>query len=136
MNITDQKPETKEKREWKYFVVGNIVKTHFDEDGILRYGTLTYSGGTRVYLEGKYWDPSRSEISVVGLCRGKRYLVKEVPPALIENVRCSRVYRPAVLAVMNNWEFKANWWHDTKEDKLETEAFVSEWNKRFGTNQQ
>ena len=48
----------------------------------------------------------------------------------------SRVYRPAVLAVMNNWEFKANWWHDTKEDKLETEAFVSEWNKRFGTNQQ
>ena len=126
-----------EQKEWKYCVVGNIVRTHVDDAGILRYGTLTYSGGTRVYLEGRFWTPDRDTIPVVGLCRGKRYLVDyKVPVELIENVRCSRVYTPAVLAIMNNWEFKDWWWHDTVEDKKETEVFVSMWNDRIQSRKQ
>ena len=120
-----------ETKEWKYCVVGNIVRTHLDDSGVLRYGTLTYSGGTRIYLEGKYWSPEDSKITVVGQCRGKRFLVDRVPVELIENVRCSRVYKPRVLEIMNYWEFEDLWWHNTTEDKRETEAFVSDWNSRF-----
>ncbi len=112
---------------WKYCVVGNIIRTHIDDNGILRNGTPAYPGGTRVYLCGKYWDPTRKEISVIGLTRGKRYQVHEVPIALIENVRCARVYKPRVLAMMNNWEFYDCWWDNTKKDKESTEAFVENW---------
>ncbi len=42
-----------EKQNWTYCVVGNIKKTHFDEDGVLRYGTAAFSGGAKVYLSGR-----------------------------------------------------------------------------------
>ena len=41
-----------EKQNWTYCVVGNIKKTHFDEDGMLRYGTAAFTGGTKVYISG------------------------------------------------------------------------------------
>lgn len=34
-----------EKQNWTYCVVGNIRRTHFDEDGVLRYGTAAFTGG-------------------------------------------------------------------------------------------
>ncbi len=33
-------------KEWRFGVVGNIIRTHYDEEGILRYGTKAFSGGT------------------------------------------------------------------------------------------
>ena len=118
------------KYKWQYCVVGNIVKTRIDKNGVLRHGTSAFSGGTKVYLCGKYWDPSRESITVAGLCRGKRYYVDHVPVSLIENVRCQRAFNPAVLEIMNNWEFWDLWWQDTAVDKKETEQFVESWRSR------
>lgn len=117
----------KKKQVWRYCVVGNIVKSHYDADGILRYGTSAYVGGTKVYLAGRNWDFSRDEITVVGLSRGHQQQVHEVPVDLIENVRCQKVYKPSILNVMGNLEFWLCWWGNTKEDKKAAEEFVARW---------
>lgn len=117
------------KHPWKFCAVGNIKKTHYDGQGILRYGTQAYSGGTKVYLCGKFWDADSATISVIGLNRFKRYAVNDVPVKLIENVRCKRVYRPAVLELMNDWEFADCWWGDTEEDRASVKCFVEKWNE-------
>ena len=117
---------------WKYCVVGNITKTHTDADGVLRYGTAAFPGGTRVYLCGKYWDAAREDICVVGLTRGKRWQVVDTDIRCIENVRCSRVWKPSVLKIMDDFEFYDCWWHCSKEDKAETKVFVKLWKQRQG----
>ena len=33
----------------KYCVIGNIVREHQDENGIVRYGTVCYPGGRKIY---------------------------------------------------------------------------------------
>ena len=114
---------------WQYCVVGNIVKTHTAPDGTVYYGSAAYTGGTRVYLCGKYWKPSAGKISVIGLNRYKQYRVNDVLPELIENVRWKKVYKPSVLRLMNNFEFWDCWWHDTEEDKAAVAAFVEWWNE-------
>lgn len=118
-------------KEWKYCVVGNITKSHTDKDGILRYGTPAFSGGTKVYLCGKYWDPSRETIAVIGMTRGKKYHVIDTVPMYIENVRCSKAYHPAVITLMNNWEMHHLWWSNTAEDKKETIEFTNKWHAKF-----
>ena len=118
-----------EKKKWKYCVVGNITKSHIDESGILRYGTPAFTGGTRVYLCGKYWDPSQETISVIGITRGSRKShVIDTNPAYIENVRSSKTNQPIVLDLMNDWEMYTLWWGNTLEDKTEVEEFVRKWN--------
>ncbi len=117
-----------EKTNWKYCVVGNIVKTHSDENGVVRYGTPAFTGGTKVYLCGKYWDNTYDTITVIGLNRGKKYQTNHIAPHLIENVRCSKVYNPAILDIMNNLEFEDWWWGNQKKDKIETIDFVNRWN--------
>ena len=124
----------KDNKEWKYCVVGNIVKTHTSKDGILRYGTPAYTGGTKVYLCGKYWDWTSDSISVIGLNRFKEFQFNDVPVKLIENVRCQRVYKPSVLALMNNFEFWDCWWHNTAADRKATKEFVARWNVRYRPN--
>ena len=117
-----------EQKKWHYCVVGNIVKTHFDENGVLRYGTSAFSGGTKVYLCGKAWDFSREDIPVIGLSRGRKFQVHDVPVNLIENVRCRRAFNPAVLEIMDDFEFSDYWWKDTEADRENAEAFVANWN--------
>lgn len=121
---------------WHYCVVGNIVKEHIDENGILRHGTSAFSGRTKVYLCGKNWDErlpqeNKTEIAVLGLCRGKRYYVASVPIELIENVRLSRVYTPKILEIMSNFEFVDGWWGNSKEDRDDAETFVKQWRKLY-----
>lgn len=118
--------------EWKYCVVGNITKSHIDEKGILRYGTPAFTGGTRVYLCGKHWDPSGETIEVIGITRGgRKHRAIATNPAYIENVRCARVYHPAVLELMNDWEMRDVWWGNSETDKMETEVFVYNWKTGF-----
>ena len=113
---------------WKYCVVGNICKSHTDEDGTVRYGTPAFTGGTKVYICGKYWNPSSEPIAVIGISRGSRkFHVVDTNPAYIENVRCSKTFQPIVLDLMNHWEMHTLWWGNTAEDKAETEAFVKKW---------
>ena len=118
--------------DWKYCVVGNITESHIDENGILRHGTPAFTGGTRVYLCGKYWNPSMKTIAVIGITRGSRkYHVIDTNPAYIENVRCSKAYHPAVLDIMNNWEMHTLWWGNSDADKQETEVFLYNWKTGF-----
>ena len=97
---------------WKYCAVGNIKKTHIDENGVLRYGTAAYPGGSKVYLCGKYWNKSQDTITVIGLNRrGRKYRVEHIPVSLIENIRRKQVYKPKILKIMENFElaeFKMN----------------------------
>lgn len=117
---------------WAYCVVGNIVKSHVTEDGNILNGTVAYAGGTKVYLCGKYWDVSDGKITTIGLNRFKKYRVNDVSPELIENVRWQRVYKHAVLEIMEYWEFCDYWWKNKEEDKAAVSAFVSKWNEIYG----
>ena len=113
---------------WKYCAVGNIKKTHLDESGVLRYGTAAYPGGSKVYLCGKYWNKSQDTITVIGLNRrGRKYRVEHIPVSLIENIRRKQVYKPKVLKIMENFEFKDDWWGNSSEDRESVNAFIERW---------
>ena len=121
---------------WRYAVAGNIKKSHIDENGILRYGTSSFKGNTKVYLCGRLLDEripneDRKEISVLGLCRGRRYYVDSVPIDLIENVRLTRVYKPKVLKIMSDREFADGWWGSSQEECNDALAFVKRWNEKY-----
>lgn len=114
--------------DWKYCAVGNIKKTHIDKNGVLRYGTVAYRGGSKVYLCGRYWNKAQGTITVIGLNRrGRTYQVNEIPIFLIENVRFKRVYKPTVLKKMNYWEFADCWWGNSLEDRESVNAFIKRW---------
>lgn len=115
--------------DWRYSAVGNITRTHIDEQGVLRYGSRAYRGGTKVYLCGKFWSKECGTIGAVGLNRYKRYEFSDVSPDLIENVRCQRVYKPAVLTLMNDWEFSDTWWGKSAEDKADVQRFADYWKR-------
>ena len=119
------------KNNWCFCVVGNIAKQHTDENGNIFYGTPAFTGGTKVYLCGKYWNETNHTIGVIGLNRrGRHFQFHSVPVTLIENVRVHRTYNPAVLELMNNWEYYEDWWHDTPQDRREVNAFVEKWNAK------
>lgn len=122
MTNLDQKP-------WKYCAVGNIVKTHYDENGVLRYGTKAFFGGTKVYLCGKNWEPGDEAILVLGKNRFKKWEACVVPANLIENVRRSREYKASVRGIMDNFEFNMSWWGSSEKDQSESKAFVKKWNE-------
>lgn len=121
-------PVEKPQQEWRYGVAGNIAKTHYDDQGVLRYGTSAFCGGAKVYLCGKYWEKGRDTIGVIGLDRCKRFTFSDVPPELIENVRCTKVYMPSVLKLMDHYEFTECWWDNTPAAKKEIQRFLQMWN--------
>ena len=99
---------------WRFGVVGNIVSEHTDDDGNVYYGTKAFTPGTKVYIDGKFWDYQRTDISVIGRNRFGRVVLETVPISLIENIRTQRIYKPHVLEiidylrVMEGWE----WWKE------------------------
>ena len=120
-----------EKLNWTYCVVGNIKKTHYDENGTLRYGTTAFTGGTKVYLSGRIWDKTRDHINVLGVSRGNRWEVIWTDVSLIENLRCQKVFKKTVLEFMNNHEYRAGWWGKSKNEKSNAEDFVKWWNENL-----
>lgn len=119
-----------ERNEWKFCVVGNIVRERIDEDGILRYGTPAFKGGTRVYLGGKGYEdfePNRKGIIVLGLNRHRRYEYVYTMKEHIENVRLARTYKPKVMASMCEDEGWNGWWGNSDEDRVDAEKFVAKW---------
>ena len=120
----------KNSNNWRFGVVGNIVRQHLDDEGIIRYGTKAFCGGTKVYIDGKHWNNDNETVEVIGLNRFRRYAIESVPVELIENVRCQRIYKPTVLDIMASVENCDGWfwWGKTAEDRSETETFVKEWN--------
>ena len=126
--MDDNNIHLQEEPEWKHAAVGNIVKERIDENGELKHGTREFSGGTKLYLEGKYWREGDKTICVIGLGRNGRYRLADVSVRHIENVRLQRVYRPAVLKFMDSFEFWQDWWHDKAEDRKAVKEFVRRWN--------
>lgn len=117
------------KQNWTYCVVGNIKKTHYDEDGVLRYGTAAFTGGTKVYISGRIWDRSRKYINALGLNRRNELQVVWTNTEHIENLRCQKVFQPTVLEIMDDFEYRSCWWGKSKKEKTDTEAFVKWWNE-------
>ncbi len=118
-----------EKKEWKYCVVGNIVRERIDENGILRHGTVAFKGGARVYIEGKNYDYDyvRSGITVLGLNRYRRYAYEFIPKDQIENVRFTRTFKPTVMDKMYPYEGHDGWWGNSEEDGENAKQFAFNW---------
>ena len=116
---------------WRFCVAGNIVKSHLDAEGVVRYGTKAFTGGTKVYIDGKYWSDDQKSVNVIGKNRFGRFVIERVPIVLIENIRNQRVYKPTVLKIMHYVEWMDNWywWGRTAEDRRETEAFAERFRK-------
>lgn len=118
-----------EKHAWRFGVAGNIVAQHIDENGILRFGTPAFTGGTKVYIDGKHFGYDPKGVSVIGLNRFHEYQIVTVPPELIENVRTVTIHKPSVLkilervAAMDGWE----WWGRIAKDRKECKKFVDNW---------
>lgn len=120
-----------EKQNWTYCVVGNIKKTHHDEEGTLRYGTAAFTGGTKVYISGRIWDRSRDHIDALGLNRRNDLQVVWTNIECIENVRCQKVFHPGILGIMDNHEFRSGWWGKSQKEKADAEEFVKWWNEKM-----
>lgn len=110
----------------RYCVVGNIVKSHIDEKGILRYGTKVFSGGRKVYLTRLLYEDG---VMVMGKNRFmSRYEYEVVPYELIENIRSTRVFQPSIIKKMADidfWEMPLNtWWSYKDEDRASTEEYL------------
>ena len=118
-----------EKQNWTYCVLGNIKKTHIDGNDVLRYGTAAFTSGTKVYLAGRTWDRTRDHINALGVTRGKRLQVLWTDISQIENLRCRKVYNPAIIGFMDLHEYRAGWWGKSKKEKEDAEAFVKWWNE-------
>lgn len=111
-------------QDWKYCVIANIKQEHIDSDGIKRFGCKYFPGRRKVYLSNRYWKAAR-EITVMGLNRWKsKYILESVPLDLLENIRCKRTFKPRVVELMNDWEFKDLWWTNAYEDGLDAKAFA------------
>lgn len=117
---------SKEEVKWRFGVVGNIVGKHTGEDGNTYYGTKAFKPGTKVYIDGKYWNRELTSVSVIGLNRFGRLVLDHVPIYLIENYRTQRIYKPHVLKIIDyittfeGWD----WWGRTTADRKGTESFV------------
>lgn len=116
---------------WVFGVAGNVVQSHTDKDGNVFYGTKSFTPGTKVYLDGKYWDESCEEITVVGLNRFGRFVLDSVSVDMLENVRTTRIYHSRVLNILDHDEWMEGhaWWGDTVADRKGTQNFVKKWNE-------
>ena len=109
----------------KYCVIGNIVKEHKDEEGIVRHGTLPFPGGRKVYISTRFWGDA-GEVTVMGLNRFKsKYILERVPLNLIENIRASKTFDLRVLKLMqNDLEYRDMWFLYREEDKIRSEQYA------------
>lgn len=116
---------------WRFCVAGNIVRTHTDESGVLRYGTKAFTGGTKVYINGKnIQDPDKVE--VIGLNRFGRFVLDFIPVEYVENFRQQRVYKPKVLEIISALEALEGdiWWENSAKDREESLRFAEKMRER------
>ena len=118
-----------EDKEWRFCVVGNIVKQHQGEDGNAYYGTKQFVGGTKVYIADYHTNWIERTVSVIGLNRFHRFEMERISIDLIENVRVQTVFKPKVLQIMRGSAIidGYHWRGRTAEDRRTVEAYVKEW---------
>ena len=111
---TDNKIESDlpQEQEWKWCLVGNIVQEReYGENHEAKLGTKHFSPGTKVYCAPGHWGDGYENIVVIGKHRGSpKYIEIIMPKKHIENFRCQKVFKPAVLKLMNasKWGFWDN----------------------------
>lgn len=105
-----------EVQEWRWCLVGNIVKEHpYGEEHIMRTGTRHFRPCAKVYCAPANWGDYDS-IVVIGLSRhGNKYIEVIMERKLIENFRIQKCFKPAVLNIMNKGNHR--WWSNTDEDR-------------------
>ena len=95
--------------EWKWCLVGNIVQERdYGENHEVKLGTKHFSPGTKVYCAPGHWGDGGENIVVIGKHRGS--------PQYIENFCCQKVFKPAVLKLMeaSKWGF----WNDSDDHRV------------------
>ena len=111
--INDRYVESQDNFEWRWCLVGNIVKSHpFGEEKEERYGTKQFAPGSKVYCAPGQWGDGYENIVVIGRPRyGKQFIQIVMPSKRIENFRARKVFNPAVLKIMNQDMYM--WWDNT-----------------------
>ena len=117
----------KDNKNWRFCVVGNIVKTHLDDEGVIRYGTKAFTGGTKVYIPWKWnYIDDREGTFVIGMNRFHRFALEPVDFELLENIRFQIVFKTKVLEIIG-WEEAiegCDSWGRTADDKRGAKAFA------------
>lgn len=120
------KDEHSAEQEWRWCLVGNIVETHeFGEEHVIKYGSKHFRPGAKVYINLVYGGMGHEKILVIGVPRHvKNYIEIVISRSLVCNFRVQRVYKPAVLKLMNDsvWD----WWGNSDETREMLEE-CAEW---------
>ena len=104
--------------------MGNIVQEReYGENHEIKHGTKHFSPGTKVYCAQGLWGDGYENIVVIGKHRkSPKYTKLIMQRKHIENFRCQKVFKPAVLKLMN----KGGFWNDT-DDSRDTIMRMAEW---------
>lgn len=109
-------PEPSVEMEWRWCLVGNVVKTHpFGDSKEERRGTKQFAPGAKVYCAPGQWGDGYEQIVVIGHPRHGKHLIQVVMPSKrIENFRVQKVFKPAVLNIMKQNIYR--WWDNSDSD--------------------
>lgn len=113
--MDDMQEECTDEQEWRWCLVGNIVEKHeFGEAHELKYGTKHFRPGAKVFINLVYGGMGHEHILVIGVPRHmKTYVEVVIRRAHVCNFRVQKVYKPAVLKMMNDSDW--DWWGNTEE---------------------
>lgn len=103
--------------EWRWALVGNVVKSHpFGEEHEVRFGSKAFRGGAKLYVAPGQWGDGFEKVVVIGRPRQYRGFIEMVIRSeLIENFRLKKVFDPSVLRKMQ--ESKYSWWSNSDKDR-------------------
>lgn len=118
--------EIQEEREWQWCLVGNIVEEHeYGEEHVIKHGTKHFRPNAKVFINLVYGGMGHENILVIGVPRHlKKYIEVVIRRKYVCNFRVQKVYKPAVLKLMNNsvWD----WWGNSEETREMLEK-CAEW---------
>ena len=125
--------EQKKTYKWRWCLVGNIIGEHrYGENGESKFGTKSFSTGTKVYIAPLQWGDGWERVIVIGKARhGHRYVEIIIASKYIKNFRLKKVFDPKILKKMDESDFL--WWDDTDETKETITTVSSSLNARFKT---
>lgn len=118
--------EDQNSAEWRWCLVGNIVEKHeFGEEHELKYGTKHFRPGAKVFINPVYGGMGHKHILVIGVPRHmKNYIEVVIRRKFVCDFRVQKVYKPAVLKLINASEWD---WRDNSDETRETLEKCAEW---------
>jgi hypothetical protein len=106
----------------QWCLIGNIVEERPYGEGSaeIKYGTMHFSPGTKVYCLPARWGDGYEKIMVIGRHRGSRQLVRMVIRSdWVTNWRAKVLYSPQVLRLIQEE------WHAPWSSQEQVERYVS-----------